>query len=375
MAAEMDINSALKQLEAVEANLEKAEQILDEISKLSSDTRSGLVFDDRVRALSQVISVLPGIDGWKPSGDVLLLEQDSSRIRDLKLEIKEYRHRLSRQRRKIVREPLQRLMAKVDLSLEQLRKEDNDGREVNETVTGEDWEKLKKQIQAIAVLLGGDLSRPPRWGYLERHIGFGMVQDLRDIIEMDWPAVKSGLSKMLYHDDEPLPVAIKDFAELSESEASGEVVTELKWSSLSDEKFERLIFSLFSNARAYENPQWLSNTRASDKGRDLSVTHVVSDPLLGVKRRRVIVQCKHWLTKAIGMDEISKVKEQMRLWEPPRVDVLIFATSGRFSTDAVVYIEKHNAADSALQIEMWPNSHLELLLARRPGFVAEFGLR
>jgi hypothetical protein len=66
---------------------------------------------------------------------------------------------------------------------------------------------------------------------------------------------------------------------------------------------------------------------------------------------------------------------QMNLWEPPRVDVHIIATSGRFTSDAVTYIEKHNQSDTALHIEMWPESHLELLLAARPSLIAEFGLR
>lgn len=41
--------------------------------------------------------------------------------------------------------------------------------------------------------------------------------------------------------------------------------------------------------------------------------------------------------------------------EPPRVDVLIIATSGRFSADAVQYLERHNQSEAALRIEMWPS--------------------
>ena len=65
----------------------------------------------------------------------------------------------------------------------------------------------------------------------------------------------------------------------------------------------------------------------------------------------------------------------MTLWEPPRVDVLVIATTGRFSSNAVSMIEKHNNADRALRIEMWPESHLERLLAQRPSVIADFGLR
>ena len=41
----------------------------------------------------------------------------------------------------------------------------------------------------------------------------------------------------------------------------------------------------------------------------------------------------------------------------------------------VAVIEKQNQSDSALRIEMWPESHLERLLASRPAIIAEFSLR
>ena len=69
------------------------------------------------------------------------------------------------------------------------------------------------------------------------------------------------------------------------------------------------------------------------------------------------------------------LKEQAKLWDKPRVDVLVVVTSGRFSADAVELIESHNASDTAMNIEMWPESHLERLLAARPPLIAEFGLR
>lgn len=66
---------------------------------------------------------------------------------------------------------------------------------------------------------------------------------------------------------------------------------------------------------------------------------------------------------------------QMKLWEPPRVDVHIIATTGRFSADGVALIEKNNQSDQALKIEMWPESHLEMILAKRPDLIAQFKLR
>lgn len=66
---------------------------------------------------------------------------------------------------------------------------------------------------------------------------------------------------------------------------------------------------------------------------------------------------------------------QTDLWDAPKVDALIIATSGRFTADAVAWIDKHNADRKAPRIEAWPESRLELLLAERPWLIAEFGLR
>jgi hypothetical protein len=147
----------------------------------------------------------------------------------------------------------------------------------------------------------------------------------------------------------------------------------LRRGKLSDEDFERLIFNLVSTTHGYENAEWLTHTKAPDKGRDISVQRIMLDPLVGTRRLRVIVQCKH--KRGIGVSDVVHLKEQMALLEPPRVDELIIATSGRFSADAVEWIEKHNESNSALRIVMWPDSHLERLLAERPHLVADFRLR
>jgi hypothetical protein len=65
----------------------------------------------------------------------------------------------------------------------------------------------------------------------------------------------------------------------------------------------------------------------------------------------------------------------MELWQPPRVDGLVIATTGRFTADAVALIEQHNQSDRALHITMWPDSHLERLLAARPHLIGQFRLR
>jgi hypothetical protein len=170
------------------------------------------------------------------------------------------------------------------------------------------------------------------------------------------------------------PGEVSETRELIVATPTRPVPAPLKWENLTDEDFERLIFSLVSTSDGYENAQWLTRTKAPDRGRDLSVARVHKDTLAGTLTSRIIIQCRHWLSKSVSDADVSVLREQVKHWEPPRVDVLIVATSGRFTADAVDLIETHNQADNALRIEMWAESHLELLLADRPDLVKALGL-
>ncbi len=168
-------------------------------------------------------------------------------------------------------------------------------------------------------------------------------------------------------------VSDADLGEPVASKPQGQIATELKWSILSPADFERLIFNVIDHTKEYENPKWLTHTNAPDKGRDLSVERVLRDSLAGSRKQRVILACKH--TKSVNLKVVSELEAQMKLWEPPKVDELIIVTTGRFTTDAIDYVEKHNIGSNAMRIEMWPDSHLERLLARRPELIAKFRLR
>lgn len=391
------INSALRQFEATEANVAKLERLWPEIQKLTPD---GLqfgadpVYEERVRVFEDVLEALPAIDGWKPQSIPMDLNSIGQSRLDAKecgeisaevavedqieapgRELAEYRHRLNKKRRELTRSVMSDLISEIDDIVRSLAKtipkKPNPARQVKKP----EWEKLKGQIQEVETLLGSGAPRPSRWSDLRRHLHFGAMQDLMDMVRLDWPDVKAGLSKGLFDKDEPVPVEVTDLGTLAAAQPKGQVITKLKWESLSEENFERLAFSLISSAPGYENPEWLTRTNAPDRGRDLSVTRIVNDPLSGAIRNRVLIQCRHWLTKSISAADVATLKEQISTWEPPRVDILTIITSGRFTSDAVAAIEKHNAGDRALKIEMWPESHLERLLAERPALIAEFGLR
>lgn len=396
--SENSLNAALKHFEATEANLVKAEKILDDVF---SEIPSGIAFSDDSSkydsACSDFVEVwhsLPLIDGWKP--DIHFLElneiaqnrldaheiQEVSCMVEIETNISEprkilssYKYHFDKKRRALIRDSLNGLIDEIDANLRCLKKHLAEDYTPNVSVEDNEFEKLKQNVAQIETLLGSSVAKPTRWKDLHRHLAFGLLGDLHDIIEHDWPSVKAGLRKTMYGEKEPIPVGIKDLGELVSSKPKGPVSTKLKWDSLDEEEFERLIFALISNADGYENPEWLMRTNAPDRGRDMSVYRVHTDALGGTQRERVIIQCKHWLSKSVSVSDIASLKEQMKLWEPPRVDVHVIVTSGRFSSDAVQSVEKHNQSDTALKIEMWPESHLERLLASRPALIGEFSLR
>lgn len=391
------LNAALRHFEAAEANLVKAEKVL---SNIEAAIPSGIAFGENpdyelsCRSFDSLLASLPRIDAWKPEialmdldeiaqnrldaqevGEIECIVSVERHINEPARSLREYRYRFNQKRRELIRDALAELIDEIDANLRELGKLIVQDTPTHEAVAHADFDKLKENIAQINTLLGSSVSKPARWSDLHRHLHFGLLGDLHDIIEHDWPSVKSGLRKSLYGEMEPVPIEIEDLGALVSNKPRGPVATRLLWEQLTDEDFERLIFALISSEQGYENPEWLMKTNAPDRGRDLSVNRVHADPLGGTFRQRVIIQCKHWQSKSVGPTEIATLKEQMKLWEPPRVDIHVIATSGRFTSDAVSIIERHNQSDSALRIEMWPESHLERLLACRPAIIAEFRLR
>jgi hypothetical protein len=387
--------AALQKFEATEANLEKLENLWEKISALIP---SGPAFggppeyDELCLAFQRILPSLPAIGGVRVEDRLFSFDQagqmrlDALELGEIEAEIsvgnaleeqgkllREYRFHLNAKRRELVRGQLLKLIAEVDGLLAVLAPT-TAGAVGNEDIEGPEWSRLKEAVKEMATLLGSN-PKPPRWGDLQRHLHFGMMGDLVDIHKHDWPAVKEGLRSDLYGEHDPIPVDVVDLDDLIAARPTGPVTSKLAWSVLSDEDFERLMFCMISETPGYENPQWLQQTHASDRGRDLSVMRVDTDPLGGVRRHRVIIQCKHWQSKSVAVGDVSDVRSQMELWQPPRVDALVIATSGRFTADAISLIERHNQGDRALHISMWPDSHLELLLAARPHLIAQFQLR
>lgn len=377
---QLSLDKALQQFEITEANLEKIRRLL----KTASDN------PDHARDVHAILGALPKIDGWKPditiydSNDIQLMRFDAQEVGEpgaffaVENEIDsadnllgEYTHRFTHKRMALIRQRVLQLVSVADEQVDTVKsKVDADAENFDE-----EFEPLHKAVEEIDTLLGSTFKRPPRWTDLRRHLGFWEKGDVYDIINHDWPAVRPVLTEKLYAENEPIQAEVDDLGALAAAAPKGPVTTRLSWDKLDAETFERLIFNIIAGEAVYKDPQWLMRTNAPDRGRDLSVYRVHEDALSGTLRQRIIIQCKHWTSKSVSVDEIAALKEQVKLWEPPLVDCVIIATSGRFTSDAVALIEKHNQSGQSPRIEMWPESHLEMLLASRPALIAEFQLR
>lgn len=390
---------ALQHFEATEANLSKLERVWKEIKSLVPDGASFDTepdYDNKCRVFNDILSHLPKIDEWKPKtqpkdlNEIAQSRLDAQEISEISVivsveeeierpgkELEEYRFRFNKKRKELINSALSELVPFVDSDIvalqEKLMEKEKDDKSM---ILIESLPSIADRISQIDTLLGSSIKRPRRWSDLQRHLSFAQEHDFADIVRFDWSSVKKGLQQVIYEADNPTPVEVDDLAELTKAKPAGPVSRKLHWENLNDEQFERLIYMLLIGAKGYENPQWLTSTNAPDRGRDLSVEQIIQDPLATTKRFKVIVQCRHWLTKSISIVDVATLKEQMKLHEHPSgVDTLIIATSGRFTSDAVNSIEIHNQSDTRLRIDMWAETHLETLLASSPHLIAEFGLR
>ena len=192
---------------------------------------------------------------------------------------------------------------------------------------------------------------------------------------MDWPSVKADIQAAGLSDLEPLDVPDIDLGLAAAGTLTGTVSSALPWERIDDDGFERLLYDLMRDISEHQNVQWLTQTRAADRGRDLSLERRLPDSTGGVRTERVIVQAKHWRSRSVRAQDISDTLVGVQLWQPPLIHGLVMATTGRFTTDAVAWAEQHNARGALPLIDLWPDVRLETLLAQRPHLAAAHGLR
>lgn len=374
------------------ANLDKVQRVWERARPLlpTGPARgSDPEYDDLTRAWKDLLIGLPEVDEWTiteelPDADELgqafidymeiseppfnLYEVAEQPTRDLA----EYRFRLNRARRRAARQRLQELSRAIDTALSRLL--EGVPRDSTDKLEHEAVVEVRAAVDEIERLLGDTAQRRGRWNEMHRHMYFGQGHDWHDVHELDWPTVRPDVEAGALADSDPLPVPAIDLGKAAAGHLTGVATLALPWERLNDEGFERLLYDLLRSFNEHQNVQWLTNTRAPDKGRDLSMERVLSDGTGGVRTERVIVQAKHW-QRSINAPDVGSTLTLINLWQPPVVRVLIMATSGTFSESAVAWIEQHNEKGEAPHIEMWPRARLETLLAQKPHLAAAHGLR
>lgn len=391
------IHEIIKTIEIVETHLQYLEELWEKIkSEIPSDVAFGESnsYTENCLEFNNIQKKLPAIDGVTLDAHILDLDTISQMRFDImeiggdiesKIALENaiyqpekalvtYRHQFETYRKTLCRKPLKRLIATIDDSFNFIDPIISD-LPITSPVKGEQWREFSANFNLLRSLVGKLLSKYRSWENLTRHLHFALVQDYNDIKKHDWPSLKSSLLNDTHSTLDDIPVKLEDLNELEKAEISETITNKLNWAALSPDDFERLIFNLITNAKDYENATWVTQTNAPDRGRDIAADQIFSDSLCGVKRRRVLIQCKHWIKKSISPVDFVTLREQIKAWQPPRIDLLIIASSGRFTADAVAAIERHNVSDSSLEVAMWPESHLEKILATKPMLVTQFGLR
>ncbi|MFF5688591.1 restriction endonuclease [Streptomyces albidoflavus] len=389
----MELEELLRAMDRAAANLKKLEKVWEQAepfiptsARLGSDVR----YDRLKAAWMDLLPGLPEIDGWTITEPLPSIEDMGQAFLDYLdigfpptevhaagekpgADIATYRYRLERARRRAVRDRLKQLVSAVDAAIPLATKDAP--QDPLERVENERTREIEASVGEIARLLGESAESIDRWWDLQRHMRFSQGQDWRDITAFDWPAVRTGIEAKSLGDSDPLPVPEIDLGRAASGDLTGSATLALPWDRLDDDGFERLIFDLLRAIPEHQNIEWLMQTRAPDRGRDLSMERVLHDGSGGVRTERVIVQAKHWLSRSVPANSVMETIVAGKQWNSSRVNTVIVITSGRFTSDAVSLAEGHNADGIPPHVELWAESRLEMLLAQRPHIAAAHGLK
>lgn len=388
----MMLSELLDQMDRTAANLAKLEELWERAGQFLPEgpaLGSHPEYDDLARAWKDLLPGLPKIDGWTISAglpDIAALGQgylDYAEIGEMPtqlweeaqrpgVDLADYRYRLNRSRRRASRNRLEELVGLIEGSLAMVRGESEESAP-NAVIDSEATKAVREAVAEADRLLGDSAGRLGRWSDLRRHLHFSEAHDWSDIATFDWPTVRADLESAGFSGADPLPVAAIDLGEAAAARPSGGVSVARDWSSLTDDGFERVLFDLLRAFVGHENVRWLTHTRAPDRSRDLSLERVIRTPTGAARHERVLVQAKHWLSKSVSHLDVSAVATTAEGWNPP-FDVVIVATSGRFTIEAVTWTDQRSTRGMRPDVELWANSELEALLAQHPGIAIGHGL-
>ncbi|MCQ2002222.1 restriction endonuclease [Arthrobacter zhaoxinii] len=397
----MELDQLLTIFDKVTVNLNKLEQIWDRASPLLPEgpsRGSTPEYQNLVRAWEALLPGLAPIDGWRiseslPEMDALgQMFLDYAEIQEPPLgayavlekpseDLAEYRFRLDQARRRAIASRLEELTGQATRSIQAITAtlptmdDFIKAQGKRNKIETDDTRMVEHALAEIERLLGDTVERQGRWGDLRRHLRFSEVNDWHEINEFDWPSVRLDIEAARFGETDPIPVPEVDLGMAGRARPSGGAATALNWAALTADQFERLLFDILRSLDGYQNIDWLMNTNAADRGRDISLERIVQDAAGSTRTERVIVQAKHYTSKSVGPGDVQDSLSRLSMWQPPVIRFLIIATSGRFTADAVSIVEQHNGLGKQPQIEMWPDNRMEVLLAQQPTLAITYGLR
>jgi hypothetical protein len=133
------------------------------------------------------------------------------------------------------------------------------------------------------------------------------------------------------------------------------------WTKLTEAAFEELVFALISSDPAFGDTEWVY-PYANTIRRDISTVRAATNSEGRCACLRTLVQCRHPVSGQISFEELMLVKEQVALWNDPPFDVIVLATSGRFTDEAQRWAVVHNAASRKPRFELFSRDKLEQML-------------
>lgn len=393
----MELNDAIEELNKVSANLELLKNKWNDLEELLSypveghyDQSEKQQYDIGYLEFAELLEEIPPIRGIKIQNCLPTYNEVSQWARDVTdlgeasaftsfisevyqqgPEISKYEILLKKERRKLIRNQVSKCIDEVDGLLDSLEI-DNQEENLTNPIKPEIIDFLRDKVRQIDVLMGDSVPRPQRWQDLERHLYWGQINDLNDIILMDWPLIKPSL-ETIFQGNDPFSIDAKDIGELIDNaNKTGEIGTILEWNNITFKEFERLCADLLKAIPNCENVEWLTPTTASDRGRDITAFWVTKDITRGTIREKTLIQCKHKPNGSLSPSDISDL--QNLFLTHGNVDLCIIITSGKFSDQTTQVVENWNTRNTKPKVELWEQWKLEQLLASYPYIIKIYGL-
>lgn len=389
----MDIEVVLKDFENTNSNLSKMWKVW-QLAKPHIPVGPSVGTSPQYEVLrntwDDLRAALPMIDGWKIDTalpDIALIGEqyrDAAYygLHELAWDVEddrpehqllEYHRKLQAKKRKVFRADIDRIAAIITRNIGLIT--NNLKRDSTEFIDNELTAEVKilyKQIIRIT-----DLKTVPsaRWNDFERHYSFSEGHDWHDIKEYDWPSILQALDQIAYSEFDPIEVTAGELNDYADLTFSGNVVTSINLDSLTAEDFESLMFDVLSSIPNYVNVSIPLKTNAPDQGKDITFSLRVQTGFGGELLEPGVLQAKHWKATSVSVNDIADTLNHVPLWGPPHIRQLIFATSGKFTSDAVQLVQKHNNQGThGVHIEIWERNKLEFILMKMPEIVQKYRL-